>query len=101
LTGFKPVNLGSTASTLTTTPPKRQPFSSLKHNIIEIIYFIVKCHKNTSRKGTSKLCDKDQPPDLAEEHTLKLNDVVKQLTLLLRIRDIPGSNLGPETGYPD
>jgi hypothetical protein len=23
------------------------------------------------------------------------------LTLLHRIREIPGSNLGPETGYPD
>jgi hypothetical protein len=23
------------------------------------------------------------------------------LALLLRIRELPGSNLGPETGYPD
>jgi hypothetical protein len=29
------------------------------------------------------------------------NVVVKWLTLVLRIRDVPGSNLGPETGYPD
>jgi hypothetical protein len=27
--------------------------------------------------------------------------VVKWLTLLLRIREVPGSNLGPEAGYPD
>jgi hypothetical protein len=29
------------------------------------------------------------------------NVVVKWLTLLLRIRDFSGSNLGPETGFPD
>jgi hypothetical protein len=27
--------------------------------------------------------------------------VVEWLTLLLRIREVPGSNLDPETGYPD
>jgi hypothetical protein len=27
--------------------------------------------------------------------------VVECLTLLLRIWEVPGSNLGPETGYPD
>jgi hypothetical protein len=27
--------------------------------------------------------------------------VVEWLTLLLRIREVPGSNLGPETGYSD
>jgi hypothetical protein len=26
--------------------------------------------------------------------------VVERLTLLLRIREVPGSSLGPETGYP-
>jgi hypothetical protein len=29
------------------------------------------------------------------------NVVVEWLTLLLRIRETPGSNLGPETGYRD
>jgi hypothetical protein len=29
------------------------------------------------------------------------NVVVEWLTLLLRIRKVPASNLGPETGYPD
>jgi hypothetical protein len=29
------------------------------------------------------------------------NVVVEWLTLLLRIREVPGSNLGPDTGYPD
>jgi hypothetical protein len=29
------------------------------------------------------------------------NVVVEWLTLLLRIREISGSNLGPKTGYPD
>jgi hypothetical protein len=29
------------------------------------------------------------------------NVVVEWLTLLLRIRKLSGSNLGPETGYPD
>jgi hypothetical protein len=29
-----------------------------------------------------------------------LNVMVKWLTLLLRIREVLGSNLGPETGYP-
>jgi hypothetical protein len=28
------------------------------------------------------------------------NVVVEWLALLLRIREIPGSNLSPETGYP-
>jgi hypothetical protein len=27
--------------------------------------------------------------------------VVQWLTFMLRIREIPGSNLGPEIGYPD
>jgi hypothetical protein len=30
-----------------------------------------------------------------------LNVVVEWLTLLLRIQQVPGSNLGLETGYPD
>jgi hypothetical protein len=29
------------------------------------------------------------------------NVVVEWLAFLLRIREVPGSNLGPETGYPD
>jgi hypothetical protein len=29
------------------------------------------------------------------------NVVVEWLTLLLRIREVPGTNLGSETGYPD
>jgi hypothetical protein len=29
------------------------------------------------------------------------NVVVERLTLLLHIREVPGSNLGPKTGYPD
>jgi hypothetical protein len=29
------------------------------------------------------------------------NVMVEWLTLLFRIREVPGSNLGPETGYPD
>jgi hypothetical protein len=31
----------------------------------------------------------------------KLNVVVEWLTRLLRIREVPGSNLGPDTGYTD
>jgi hypothetical protein len=27
--------------------------------------------------------------------------VIEWLALLLRIREVPGSNLGPESGYPD
>jgi hypothetical protein len=27
--------------------------------------------------------------------------VIEWLTLLFRIREVPGSILGPETGYPD
>jgi hypothetical protein len=30
-----------------------------------------------------------------------LNVVVEWLSLLLLIREVSGSNLGPETGYPD
>jgi hypothetical protein len=30
-----------------------------------------------------------------------LNIVVRWLTLLLHIRDVPGSNISPETGCPD
>jgi hypothetical protein len=30
-----------------------------------------------------------------------LNFVVEWLALLLRIREVPASNLGSETGYPD
>jgi hypothetical protein len=29
------------------------------------------------------------------------NVVIEWLTLLLRIREVPISNVGPETGYPD
>jgi hypothetical protein len=29
------------------------------------------------------------------------NVVVERLALFLRIREVTGSNLGPETGYPD
>jgi hypothetical protein len=32
---------------------------------------------------------------------LSSNGVVEWLTLLLRIREVSGSNLGPETGYLD
>jgi hypothetical protein len=32
---------------------------------------------------------------------LGLNVVIEWLAFLLRIREVPGSNLGPETGYPD
>jgi hypothetical protein len=31
----------------------------------------------------------------------ELNVVVEWLALLLPIREVPGSNLGPETGCPD
>jgi hypothetical protein len=34
-------------------------------------------------------------------YTLKPNIVTKWLTLLFRIREVPGSNLGPEAGYLD
>jgi hypothetical protein len=33
--------------------------------------------------------------------TLAPNVLVKWLTFLLRIQEVPASNLGPETGYPD
>jgi hypothetical protein len=29
------------------------------------------------------------------------NVMVERLTILLRIREVPDSNLGPEIGYPD
>jgi hypothetical protein len=29
------------------------------------------------------------------------NVVIERLTLLFRFREVPGSNLGPETGYSD
>jgi hypothetical protein len=32
---------------------------------------------------------------------VKPNVMVEWLTLLLRIREVPGSNLSPEAGYPD
>jgi hypothetical protein len=31
----------------------------------------------------------------------KINVMVEWLTFLLRTREIPGSNLGPETSFPD
>jgi hypothetical protein len=33
-------------------------------------------------------------------YSLQPNDVVEWLKLLLRIREVPGSNLGTQTGYP-
>jgi hypothetical protein len=30
-----------------------------------------------------------------------LNVMIEWLTILLRIREVPGSNFGQETGYPD
>jgi hypothetical protein len=27
--------------------------------------------------------------------------MIEWLTFLIRIREVPGSNLGPQTGYPD
>jgi hypothetical protein len=38
---------------------------------------------------------------LFTRYILSANVVVERLTLLLRFRKVPGSNLGPETGYPD
>jgi hypothetical protein len=35
------------------------------------------------------------------EGRILLNVVVKWLIFLHHIREVPGSNLGPETGYPD
>jgi hypothetical protein len=34
-------------------------------------------------------------------YTWLLNVAVEWLTLLVRVREVPGSNLGPETGSPD
>jgi hypothetical protein len=34
-------------------------------------------------------------------HSYAPNVVVEYFPLLLRIREVPDSNLGPETGYPD
>jgi hypothetical protein len=34
-------------------------------------------------------------------HKCLPNVAVQWLTLLLRMREVSGSNLGPETGYPD
>jgi hypothetical protein len=33
--------------------------------------------------------------------TFSKNVVVEWITLLFRIREVPCSNLGPETGYPE
>jgi hypothetical protein len=33
--------------------------------------------------------------------TISIYIVVEWSTLLLHIEDVPGSNLGPETGHPD
>jgi hypothetical protein len=38
--------------------------------------------------------------DKRENEKLEPNVVVEWLTLLLRIREVPGSNLDLETGYP-
>jgi hypothetical protein len=37
----------------------------------------------------------------SELHTKRPNVVLEWLTLLLLIREVPGSNIGPETAYPD
>jgi hypothetical protein len=34
-------------------------------------------------------------------HFTRNETIVKWLWLLFRIRNVPGSNLSPETGYPD
>jgi hypothetical protein len=34
-------------------------------------------------------------------HTINIPNVVVECFLLLYIREVPGSNLGPEAGYPD
>jgi hypothetical protein len=41
------------------------------------------------------------PPMCAHFLTIKPNVLVKWLTFLLRILEVPGSNLGPQTGYRD
>jgi hypothetical protein len=38
---------------------------------------------------------------LTFKHCMLLNVAVEWITLLLRIREAPGSNLSPEIGYPD
>jgi hypothetical protein len=35
------------------------------------------------------------------EHGKTSNVQTKRLEILIRIKEVPGSNLGPETGYPD
>jgi hypothetical protein len=40
-------------------------------------------------------------PQIIQEEILAILSVVLEwLTLLLRIREVPGSNISPETGYP-
>jgi hypothetical protein len=46
-------------------------------------------------------CSEKKYVDLGDCVIFTLNVLVEWLTLLLNIREIPGSNLGPETGYPD
>jgi hypothetical protein len=36
-----------------------------------------------------------------KHETFSPNVVLERLALLLRIREVPGLNFGPETGYPD
>jgi hypothetical protein len=46
-------------------------------------------------------CSKPIHVRLDNSHKILPNVVVECGTLLPRIREIPGSSLGPETGYPD
>jgi hypothetical protein len=39
--------------------------------------------------------------DYTAQHSRRPNVVVECLTFVFLIRDVPGSNIGPETGYPD
>jgi hypothetical protein len=38
---------------------------------------------------------------MAKQHSVNPIFVLEWLTFLLRVRDVPGSNLGPDTGYPE
>jgi hypothetical protein len=72
-------------------------------------------HKtNSSVQNVPKIMQSERPNSLVEYSSTIIalmmetvstcetpNVVVEWPTILLRVREVPGSNLGPETGYPD
>jgi hypothetical protein len=82
--------------------PSQEFYSSNKSHRCRISYVHAQCVLQCSSCLSARATTIGRSPLL--DHTLRFrlpNVVVEYLARLLRIREVLGSNVGPETGYPD